>query len=413
MYVRTGAPAYWRGLVFDTYRGGVWTAGIQGYREMQPYVPPRFLPAAPPDNLGTFVQTYRVLRPLPGVIDAAYPVESLYAPVAALREDAYGTFHTPEALKPGQTYSVVSYLPNLTPAVLRADGTLDRLPDHLRLYLDTGAMSARAAELAAQVTAGAQSYYDRVIALTSYLQRTYAYNLNLPPVPAGRDPVDWFLFDVKTGYCEQFATAETLMLRSLGIPARLVSGYATGDYDPVLNQAVVRERDAHAWVEVWFAHHGWVPVDPTPGVSPLAATQFPSHWAAGGVAKLIPHLTLGVPMAALGSLGVLGALPAALAIAVAVVVAFAWVRRRPWTRRRRPAPGENELLRLYERAQRRMGRRRAPPETPREYCEAMRAGELSELTDAVNEGVYAGRWPTPERVREMASGVPAKSRRRL
>ena len=413
MYVRTGAPAYWRGLVFDTYRGGVWTAGIQGYREMQPYVPPRFLPAAPPDNLGTFVQTYRVLRPLPGVIDAAYPVESLYAPVAALREDAYGTFHTPEALKPGQTYSVVSYMPNLTPGVLRADGTLDRLPDHLRLYLDTGAMSARAAELAAQVTAGAQSYYDRVIALTSYLQRTYAYNLNLPPEPAGRDPVDWFLFDVKTGYCEQFATAETLMLRSLGIPARLVSGYATGDYDPVLNQAVVRERDAHAWVEVWFAHHGWVPVDPTPGVSPLAATQFPSHWAAGGVAKLIPHLTLGVPMAALGSLGVLGALPAALAIAVAVVVAFAWVRRRPWTRRRRPAPGENELLRLYERAQRRMGRRRAPPETPREYCEAMRAGELSELTDAVNEGVYAGRWPTPERVREMASGVPAKSRRRL
>src|SRR5690348_8982543 len=90
MYVRTGAPAYWRGLVFDTYRGGVWTAGIQGYRELQPYVPPRFLPPAPEDNLGTFVQTFRVLRPLPGVIDAAYPIQSLYAPVEGLREDAYG-----------------------------------------------------------------------------------------------------------------------------------------------------------------------------------------------------------------------------------------------------------------------------------------------------------------------------------
>ncbi|TMG11228.1 MAG: transglutaminase domain-containing protein, partial [Chloroflexi bacterium] len=71
------------------------------------------------------------------------------------------------------------------------------------------------------------------------------------------------------------ATAETLMLRSLGIPARLATGYGTGDYDPLLNQAVVREHDAHAWVEVWFSGHGWVPVDPTPGVAPLAATRFP------------------------------------------------------------------------------------------------------------------------------------------
>ncbi len=402
MYVRTGAPAYWRGLVFDTYRGGVWTAGIPGYRELQPYVPPRFLPPAPEDNLGTFVQTFRVLRPLPGVIDAAYPVESLYAPVAALREDAYGTFHTPDQLRPGQTYSVVSYLPNLTPGVLGQDGTLDRLPDHLRLYLDAASLSPRAALLAQQVTERAANYYDRVMALTGYLQRTYAYSLDLPPVPAGRDPVDWFLFDVKTGYCEQFATAETLMLRSLGIPARLVTGYATGDYDPVLDQAVVREHDAHAWVEVWFAHHGWVAVDPTPGVSPLAATRFPSHWAAGGVARLIPHLSVGAPAAALGSLGLLGAAPLALAAGVVAVLAYAWLRRRRWRPRHRPAPGENELLRLYDRAQRRLGRRRAPPETPLEYQHAMGSATLEDITVAVNEGAYAGRWPTPERVRELA-----------
>src|SRR5690348_6601410 len=121
MYVRTGAPAYWRGLVFDTYSGGVWTASNHSYREMPPYVPPRMLPPAPADNLGTFVQTFRVLRPLPGVLNAAYPVESLYVPVAALRQDAYGAFHTPDQLRPGQTYSVVSFLPNLTPEILRAD----------------------------------------------------------------------------------------------------------------------------------------------------------------------------------------------------------------------------------------------------------------------------------------------------
>ena len=405
MYVRSGAPAYWRGLVFDTYTGGVWIASDRVYRDMQPYVPARLLPPEPPHDLGTFVQTFRVLRPLPGVISAAYPIESLYVPVSALREDAYGTFHTPDQLRPGMTYSVVSYLPNLTPAELRGD-ELDR--DGVgAVYLDAGALSQRARDLAAQVAGGQGNEFDTVMALTTYLQRSYRYSLQLPPVPAGRDPVDWFLFDVKTGYCEQFATAETLMLRSLGIPARLATGYSTGEYDPVLDQAVVREKDAHAWVEVWFANHGWVPVDPTPGVPALAATQFPNHWAAGGIARLIPHLQLSAAPALLGSLGALGAIPAALgAAALLLVLVIALSRLRVRRRARRPAPGESELLRLYERVQRRLGHRRAPPQTPLEYRREADAGALesllAELTDAVNEGAYAGRWPEPGRVREMA-----------
>src|SRR5207249_3400034 len=169
MLVRTGAPAYWRGLVFDTYDDGAWTASISGYREMQPYVPPRLLAPAPDDNLGTFVQTFRVLRPMPGVINAAYPIESLYAPVAALREDAYGTFHTPEQLRPGQTYSVVSYLPNLTPDVLRQDASMDRLPDHLARYLTLGPLSSRARDLADEAARAATTYYDKVMAVTTYL----------------------------------------------------------------------------------------------------------------------------------------------------------------------------------------------------------------------------------------------------
>jgi len=421
MYVRTGAPAYWRGLVFDEYRNGAWTATNHGYREMQPYVPPRFLPPAPPGNLGTFVQTFRVLRPLPGVINAAYPIQSLYAPVAALREDAYGTFHTPDALRPGQTYSVVSYLPNLTPNALRAD-EMGRVPDNNPAYLDSEGLSPQARRLALEVTNGATNEFDVVMALTNHLQRNYRYTLDLPRVPTGRDPVDWFLFDVKTGYCEQFATAETLMLRSLGIPARLATGYATGDYDPILNQAVVREHDAHAWVEVWFSGHGWVPVDPTPGVSPLAATKFPSHWAGGGIARLIPHLSIGAPAAALGSLGMLAVVPPAIAIALIAVLAYAWLRRRVWTARPRPQPGESELLRLYERLQRRLTRRRAPPETPREYQQAMGEhsspfmgrwpegpeGLLIDVTEAVNEGAYAGRWPDPARVRDLAERISSR-----
>ena len=417
MYVRTGAPAYWRGLVFDTYRDGSWTASNRGYVEMQPYVPPKFLPPAPPNNLGTFVQAFRVLRPLPGVISAAYPIQSLYAPVAALRQDAYGTFHTPTQLRPGQTYSVVSYLPNLSAQELQTELFGRGAPRVDPAYLDAGALSQRARDLAVQAVEGhTANEFDTVMALTTYLQSNFQYSLELGHVPAGRDPVDWFLFDVKIGYCEQFATAEVLMLRSLGIPARLATGYSTGDYDPVLDQAVVREHDAHAWVEAWFPNHGWVPVDPSPGFSALAATQFPSHWAAGGIARLIPHLEIGAPLAVLGSLGVLAVIPPAVAIALLVVIAWAWLRTRRWKRGIKVPPSQSELLRLYERVQRRLGRRRAPPETPLEYLRQIpspaggglgRGSEaleplLEEITEAVNEGAYAGRWPDVRRVRELS-----------
>jgi hypothetical protein len=115
-------------------------------------------------------------------------------------------------------------------------------------------------------------------------------------------------------------------------------------------------------------------------------------------------------MAVIGSLGALAVIPPAVVIALLVTVLWAWLRTR---RRRapthRPSPGESELLRLYERVQRRLGRRRAPPETPLEYFHAHlpsplpegERGLLEDLTEAVNEGAYAGRWPEPSRVREL------------
>ncbi|HEV2056734.1 MAG TPA: transglutaminaseTgpA domain-containing protein, partial [Methylomirabilota bacterium] len=400
MYVRTGAPAYWRGLVFDTYKDGAWTASRKGFvAQFPPYVPSRLLGPAPPHNAGTFVQVFRVARTLPGVINAAYPIQSLYAPVTAIRQDAYGTFRTPDVLKVGMTYSVVSYIPNLSAQELQQDDwAFGVSPEGNHAYLDTGSLSLGAKRLASDIaqtaigTNDTLTQYDLVMALTTYLQKHYRYSLEIGHLPPGRDPVDWFLFDTKVGYCEQFATAEVLLLRSLGIPARLATGYGTGDYDPVLNQAIVRERDAHAWVEVWFAGHGWVPFDPTPGVSGLAATRFPHHWAGGGLARLIPHLSVGAPAAALGSLGILGVIGPAIATAVAVVALFFWLRSR---RQRRlavagsaPLPGESELLRLYERLQARLGRRRAPPETPLEYWLDVGAPEpvIEEVTHAVNEG---------------------------
>ena len=409
MYVRTGAPAYWRGLVFDTYSAGVWTSSLVGASVFPPYVPPRLLPPGPDHNLGTFVQTFRLLRDMPAVIDAAYPIESLYVPVGQLAQDRYGTFHTPDVLRAGTTYSVVSYIPDLSAAELRRDPKPNFLDQDPTWPLGLDGLSPQAQRLAQQAVAGhTDSEFDMVTALTSYLQHNYRYSLELGHVPPGTDPVDWFLFQAKIGYCEQFATAATLMLRSLGLPARLATVYSTGDYDPVLNQSVVREKDAHAWVEVWFPNDGWVPVDPSPGYVPLPSTQFPDRWAASGLARLVPHLTIGAAPPVLASLGVLGVVPVGVAIALLVVLAYAALRRIRVRRRLRgvePA-GSSELLRLYDDLQRRSGRRRAPPETPNEYAAAVGATDLlEEVTQAVNEGAYAGRWPDSERVRELSGRI--------
>jgi Transglutaminase-like superfamily/Domain of unknown function (DUF4129) len=312
-------------------------------------------------------------------------------------------------LRPGQTYSVVSYLPNLTAKELQTESVATASQFIDPIYLDAGGLSQQARTLAQTAVAGHKANeFDEVMSLTSYLQTNFRYSQQLGHVPAGRDPVDWFLFDVKIGYCEQFATAETMMLRSLGIPARLATGYSTGTYDAVLDQAVVHERDAHAWVEVWFPNHGWVPVDPSPGFSTLAATQFPSHWAAGGIARLIPHLEIGAPLGAIGSLGLVAAIPVGIAIVVLLAFAWAWLRNRRVRRtgRFKTVPGQSDLLRLYDRLQRKLGRRRAPPETPLEYLAQWGPGPaeslLEEVTRAVNEGVYAGRWRDPDSVRELS-----------
>ena len=134
--------------------------------------------------------------------------------------------------------------------------------------------------LADKVTAGLTDNYDRATAIESYLRSNYRYTLTPPPpADAGTDQLQNFLFDSKQGYCEYFATAMGDMLRAEGIPARLVSGYGPGAYDSRLKQYVVRESDAHAWVEAYFPSYGWVPFEPTPDGTyfPIARALEPTN----------------------------------------------------------------------------------------------------------------------------------------
>ena len=117
-------------------------------------------------------------------------------------------------------------------------------------------------DLAEQLTANITNPYDKAKALESYL-RTYPYSLDVTPPPPDRDVVDYFLFDLKTGYCDYYATSMVVLARAVGLPARLVIGYANGIYNPTSAEYVIREADAHSWVEIYFAGVGWVEFEPT------------------------------------------------------------------------------------------------------------------------------------------------------
>jgi hypothetical protein len=100
--------------------------------------------------------------------------------------------------------------------------------------------------------------------MNQYLKETYPYDLSIPPQMEEMDAVEYFLFEQKRGYCEQFSSSLAVMTRSLGIPARVVTGYAPGEYNPFTGYYDVRASDAHAWVEVYFPGYGWSTFDPTP-----------------------------------------------------------------------------------------------------------------------------------------------------
>ena len=129
--------------------------------------------------------------------------------------------------------------------------------------------------LARQITASAPTTYDKVRAIEAWLGAHVKYSLNAPLAPRGVDVVDDFLFRSRVGWCEQVASSLVVMARSVGIPARLATGFVPGTRDALTGQFVVRERDAHAWAEIYFPGVGWQGFDPTASV-PLAGDAHPS-----------------------------------------------------------------------------------------------------------------------------------------
>jgi hypothetical protein len=219
---------------------------------------------------------------------------------------------------------------------------------------------ARGYALARRLAAGARTPYEYVTSVQRYLGRGFRYEES----PAGGPyPLATFLFGSKAGYCQHFAGAMALLLRMGGIPARVTAGFTTGTYRKSTHSWVATDLDAHAWVEAWFPHYGWVKFDPTPAVAPARAGHARISPAPGLLkraaapqpaprrdSKSAPTSTGRAPRHAGGSSVVVGALLLVLlagALVLALVVSF---------RRALAKPRDEDLLAELERAFARSGR---------------------------------------------------------
>jgi len=192
---------------------------------------------------------------------------------SALATDSAGSVYNPSHNFVQIRYDGLSLLPVMRPAAARQAST--EYPEEMyRVYLQLPEnLDPRIPELARKITASGNNPYDKALVMEGYLQRNFGYTLNLAGKP-GADPLAQFLFVTKAGHCEYFASAMTVMLRTLGIPSREVNGFLPGEFNDVAGDYIVRASDAHSWVEAYFPGSGWITFDPTPAASPSSPGLF-------------------------------------------------------------------------------------------------------------------------------------------
>lgn len=285
MRVQTGKPvAYdrlrWRGIALTNFDGKRWSTSDQTAQKLEP-------------EADGWIRTADPMRktdsPYPRMIYTVYlePVatDAIFVPgkVMSLKGNFSGesrnsfsaarrTFifrdSTDTLMNPFHNYGAIRYsgfslLLPMDAAKFRAASS-EYSSDIASTYLQLPvALDRRITELARQTTKNARTPFDKALAIESFLRTRYTYTLNLTGKP-GDDPLAHFLFETRAGHCEYFASAMTIMLRTLGIPAREVNGFLPGEYNDLGGDYIVRASDAHSWVEVYFPGADWQVFDPTP-----------------------------------------------------------------------------------------------------------------------------------------------------
>src|SRR5579864_3741690 len=187
--------------------------------------------------------------------------ETISIDVPFIRYSQGGAFHVAPRGSRGLDYSVYGFLPDEWAEVRFTSAPLaEAVRDEL---LSLPALDPRIPRLAQEMTAGAETEVEQARAIENHLRHDYGYTLDLLSTPVD-DPLAYFLFERKKGHCEYFASAMAVMLRTIGIPSRVVTGFQSGVYNPMTGWQVVRASDAHSWVEAWLEGRGWTTFDPTP-----------------------------------------------------------------------------------------------------------------------------------------------------
>ncbi len=266
----------WRGIALDFFNNKSWSKTRSKYKE--PYVKTErdfFLLNYPSQEKKMTVQTF-YLEPLNSDV-----LFSLSKPIAVkggfqvLKKDAEGALSANKSAFERVSYTVYSDTALPTVDRLKRDNQLYKEKDIRYLQLPAK-YDERILNLAREIITrnNAITRYDQAKAIEKYLQNEFGYTLELKA--SGNEPLADFLFNVKEGHCEYFATAMTIMLRTQGIAARVVNGFQQGEYNETAGVYVVKQKDAHSWVEVYFPKENvWIPFDPTP-----AAGQFSSSGTA-------------------------------------------------------------------------------------------------------------------------------------
>ncbi len=417
--VRAPQAALWRAEAFDTFDGTTWTISNRTTVPLQQSDSPNAVVL--PDGLaGTIgpvptvrvTQTFYIDTPQPNVLFAAAVPEQVYFPSGGLEVDAYGSVRSPILLDEGLVYSVVSDVPVTDPRTLRLThppGPIVSDPIYVQIPAD---LPKRVGDLARNITAGAATEYDRVEAVQSWIRRNTTYDLDVPMDPPGVDAVDHFLFVTKTGFCEQIASSLAIMLRTLGIPTRLVTGYGPGERNPLTGYFEVKQSDAHAWVEVFFPGIGWVPYDPTFGVpeaSPPATSRFIGGEVLAALGRFLSNVVpepvknlvrdAGTGVGVLWD-GLLRAWPVVLVVLALIVVMVTGRRRR-----RARAPAQAAALGAYLDLTEALAPRGHPlveHATPREYLQGVSADPAIE-----REVVVEAELVVATLERDRFSGRPA------
>jgi transglutaminase-like putative cysteine protease len=270
----------WRGVAFDSFDGRSWTLTDAARSQVRRLRDGHY--AVAPHPIGTPFLSYEVLLdPLGTEVLFGLPrVTAIQGRLPGVAVDGGGGLALPTPPTARIRYLAISQPERVREESLRRSTRATDYPRQIReTYLQLPTISPRVRALAQDLATGARTPVEIARKVEAYLTANLRYSLDL-----GRetdlDPLDDFLFERKTGNCEYFAAAMTVLLRAAGVPARVVNGFQRGEWNDVGRYFAVRQRDAHSWVEVFFPGAGWVTFDPSPRAAFEAQALSVSGWLA-------------------------------------------------------------------------------------------------------------------------------------